>query len=41
MLILTADKSHIEETDAAQSISAQATDLGMYHVPHMLASIHA
>ena len=33
MLILTAGKSQIEETDAARSTSAQATDLGMYSIP--------
>ena len=30
MLILIADKSQLEETDAAQSISDQAIDLGIY-----------
>ena len=30
MLILIAGKSQLEETDVAQSISAQATDLGIY-----------
>ena len=29
MLILIAGKSQLEETDVAQSISAQATDLGI------------
>ena len=28
IVVLTADKSQIEEIDAAQSTSAQATDLG-------------